>query len=205
MKKRIAGALILGLAVIPAGIALADTSQFGQTISGGTLATFIGDASGVVVGSPSVSFTAKTISNAVQTSTGTYGSNTQRIYVDNPGGADNGWTLALAATSGPTGTWTSGSDTYPFNAASSGLGQLTVDATPGTITAEVGTTTGITKGSPSTFSGGLNTPANLLTAATGADNINRVYLTGVSASQTIPASTPAGSYTINFTQTVTAT
>ena len=184
--------------------ALTDSTLFSQQINAGTLSTFIGDASGVDVASPNVVFPAQTVSNAVQTSAGTYGTNTERIYVDNPGGGDNGWTLSFAATSGASATWTSGGNTYPFNAATSALGQLTINATPGTLTAVVGTTTGITKGTSGTFSGGANTPISLLAAAAGSDNIARVYLTGVTASQTIPASQVAGSYTIDFTQTAVA-
>lgn len=184
--------------------ALTDSTLFSQQINSGTLSTFIGDTSGVEVTTPNVVFPAKSVSTGVQTSAGTYGTNTERIYVDNPGGADNGWTLSLAATSGASATWTSGGNTYPFNAASSALGQLTINATPGTLTADVGTTTGITKGTSGTFSGGTNTPIGILAASAGSDNVARVYLTGVSASQTIPASQVAGSYTIDFTQTAVA-
>lgn len=184
--------------------ALTDTTDFSQQINAGTISTFIGDTNGAEVTSPNVAFSARTVSNTVQTSTGTYGTASERIYVDNPDGADGGWTLSLAATGGASATWTSGGNTYPFNGASSALGQLTIDASVGTLTASVGGTTGITKGTSSTFSGGTNGPVTLLTAAAGADDVNLVYLTGVSASQTIPAGTPTGTYTINFTQTVAA-
>lgn len=184
--------------------ALTDTTDLSQTISAGTLATFIGDTSGNEVASPSIGFAAKTISGSTQTSAGTYGSNTQRIYVDNPGAVTgaNGWTVTFAATSGASATWTSGGDTYPFNGATSADGQLTVDPSGGSLTADVGSTTGITLGTSSTFSGGSNTPITIMSASSTADDINKVYLTGVSLSQTIPAATPAGTYTINFTQTV---
>lgn len=207
-KLKLSAVLIAAVAVVGGGssayAALTDSTNFTQQINAGVLSTFIGDATGTEVTTPNVVFPAKTVSNAVQTSAGTYGTATERIYVDNPGGANNGWTISLAATGGPTAKWTSGANNYAFNGTTSALGQLTINATPGTITAEVGTTTGITKGSTGTFSGGLNTPINILSAAAGSDDINRVYLTGVSASQTIPASTPAGTYTIDFTQTALA-
>lgn len=211
MNKRIkiTSALAVAVVVVVGGAssvyaALTDSTNFSQQINAGTLSTFIGDTTGAEVTSPNVVFPAKIVSNTVQTSIGTYGTNTERIYVDNPGGANNGWTLTLAATGGPTAKWTSGANTYAFNGTTSALGQLTINPTPGTLTAEVGTLTGITKGSSGTFSGGLNTPITILTAASTADDINRVYLTGVSASQTIPGSTPAGSYVIDFTQTAAA-
>src|SRR6476620_10907082 len=84
----------------------ASTSDFSQTINAGTLTTDIRDASRVSVTSPSVSMSAKTFSfncpSGGSASTGTFGSSTQRIYVDNPNAANNGWTLTLAATSGAT-------------------------------------------------------------------------------------------------------
>lgn len=184
--------------------ALTDSTNFSQSITAGTLSTFIGDASGNEVTTPSVSFSAQAVSNQTETSTGTLGTSTQRIYVDNPGAVTgaNGWTVTFAATGGAAAEWTSGGNTYPFNGATTDDGQLTVNPATGAITAEVGGTTGITLGTSATFSGGTNTPITLLNAASTADDINRVYLTGVSLSQSIPASTPAGTYTLDFTQTL---
>lgn len=204
-KPRIVLATFLGVALVATGAAVyADTTDFSQTITAGTLSTFIGDTGGSEVTSPNVSFASTTVSSSMQTRTGTYGTNTERIYVDNPGGADNGWNVTLAATAGASATWTSGGDTYPFNGASSAAGQLTIDPSTGSITGVVGGTTGVTLGSTGTFSGGTNTPITIV-SGDGSVDIQRVYVTGVSASQTIPAAQPAGSYTINFTQTVTAT
>jgi len=188
--------------VASAASVYAASTNLSQLIGAGTISTFIGDSSGAVVASPSVAFDSKNVSNQVQTSTAQLGTDSQRIYVDNPGGADGGWTVSLAATSGPTATWTSGSDTYAFNGAASGDGQLTVDPSGATITAEVGGSTGISVGSSATFSGGSNTPVTLYSANSSADHISRTYLTGVSLSQTIPSSTPAGTYSISFTETV---
>lgn len=180
-------------------------SNLTQTINAGVLSTSVLDAGGSVVASPSFAMTAGTVSTtSQQTVTGTFGSNTQRITVDNPGASATGFTLTLAATSGASATWTSGGNTYPFNAASASLGQLTVNATPGTLTPVVGTATGISKGGSTTFSGGTNTPVSLLNAGATSDDLWNGYLTGVTLSQTIPAATPAGSYSISMTQTVTA-
>src|SRR5688572_23548590 len=80
----------------------ANTTDVTQTINAGTLSTDIMDASRVTVGSPSFAMSAKTFSFDCQAggsaSTGTLGSNTQRVYVSNPDGADSGWTLTMAAT-----------------------------------------------------------------------------------------------------------
>lgn len=210
MKKLIkvvaVAAFAFGVVVVPSSVhaALTDTTNLTQAITDGTIATFIGDTGGSEVVTPNVSFPSQTVSALMQTSNGTFGTNAQRIYVDNPGGADNGWTLALAATSGPGTDWTSGGNTYAFDAATAANGQLTVNPSVGTITAALGTTTGISLGSSATFNNGVVDSVGLMSAAAGADDVNRVYLTGVSMSQTIPAGTPAGSYTIDFTQTVAA-
>lgn len=208
MKKKVTiMAVAAGIVLVSAPTtyaALTDSTNFSQQINAGVLSTFIGDTSGAEVASPNVGFSNVTVSTSTQTSTGTYGTNTQRIYVDNPGGANNGWTLALAATGGPSAVWTSGGNTYAFNGASAALGQLTVNPAAGTITPVVGTATGVSLGSSGTFSGGTNTPVGLLSASSGSDDISRVYLTGVGVSQTIPAAQVAGSYIIDFTQTAAA-
>ena len=184
--------------------ALTANSTLTQSINAGTLSTDIRDASNVIVAAPSFDMGATNISTAMQTTTGTFGTNTQRISVDNPGGADGGFTITLAATTGPTATWSSGANNYPFNGAAAANGQLTIDPSAGTWVARTGTIDTITKGTSATFSGGLNTPISLATASAALEDIWNGYVTGIGLSQTIPASTPAGIYTISMTQTVAA-
>lgn len=190
-----------------------------QTISAGTLTTDIRDASRVSVASPVFPITAASFSFNCQTSTGTIGSNTQRIYVDNPSSANNGWTLTIAATSGATATWanTGSTQTLDFNDptssgcsdgadADSKAGQMTLNAAAGTLTTDCSTcsTTSITKGTSTAFSQGSTDSITLLNAAAASDDVGRWYLTGVGVSQTIPAEQPADSYSIGLTATVTA-
>ena len=230
MKKQIQKLLSLtvisGLLTLFFGfgsIVASPTTQFGQTINSGTLATDMRDASRVTIASPSITMSAAAFSFDCQTggsaSTGTFGSNSQRIYVDNPSAANNGWTLTLAATSGATTTWTDGSKILDFNdptGSTAGCddgvdtdtakGQMTVDASVATLTADCTTcsTANITKGSSTAFSEGVTNTITLLNAAAASDNVGRWYLTGVSISQTIPAEQEAGNYTINMTLTATA-
>lgn len=224
--KKIKYVAALAMAILVAGgvpltALAANNSTFNQTINAGVLSTDILNASQATVASPSVSMTAKGFSFTCQSggnaSTGTFGSNSERIYVSNPDAADNGWTLTLAATSGATAVWTAGGNTFDFNdSGSSGCsdgadadtkgGQLTVDPSAGTITTDCGscTATNITKGSSTAFVQGTTDSITLLTAAAGSDDVWRGYLTGAGLSQTIPAETPAGSYSINMTLTATA-
>jgi len=217
----IAISAIVVVSCIPHTVFAANNSTFNQTINAGTLTTDILDASRNTVASPAVAMSAKNFSFNCQSSgsasTGTFGTNTERIYVTNPGAANNGWTLALAATSGATAVWTSGGNTFDFNdAGGSGCtdgadadskgGQLTVDPSAGTITTDCGTcvATNITKGSSTGYVEGTTDSVTLLNAAAASDDVWRGYLSGAGLSQTIPAETAAGTFTLNMTLTVTA-
>jgi hypothetical protein len=220
-------ALVLALivATVAGGnyVFAASTSDFSQVISAGTLTTDIRDASRVTVASPSVTMSAKTFSFDCQSggsaSTGTFGTNTERVYIDNPDAADNGWTLAIAATGGATSLWQNAGTTanFDFNdAGGSGCtdgadadtkgGQLTINAAAGSTTTDYSgsSTTGITLGASTAFVQSSVDSITIVTAANTSADIWRGYITGVSMSQTIPAEQAADTYTINLTLTVTA-
>lgn len=227
MKKQeiIKKILCLGLSFFAFNsvVLAAPTPTLTQTITNGVLSTDILDASRNPVASPSVAMSSKAFTFDCQTganaSTGTLGTNTQRVYVTNPGGANNGWTLTIAATGGATSTWANGGATrrIDFNDASgsgctdggdadSNAGQITLDPLAGTLTTDCTscTTTGVTKGSVTAFAEGSTDTITMLNAAAGSDDIWRGYLTNTGISQVIPAETPADSYTVNFTLTATA-
>lgn len=223
---------ILSICLVISGFALfggiafaASDSDFSQTINAGTLATDIKDASRVTVANPAVAMSSVGFSFNCQSggsaSTGTFGTNTERVYVSNPDAADNGWALTIAATGGPTDTWDGGSPPeFDFNdAGTSGCtddgttadadslaGQMTIDPSVGTLTADCATcvTTNVSKGSSDAFDEGGPDDITLLNAASNSDDVWRGYLTGVSVKQTIPAEQPADTYTINLTLTATA-
>lgn len=201
----------------------ASTSDLSQSINDGTLTTDIKDASRNSVASPSISMSAVSFSYACLSGgsapTGTLGSNSQRLYVDNPGAANNGWTLTLAATTGPTARWqnTGNTNNYDFNDSGSAgctdgadtdtkAGQLTINPAVGTLTTDCATctTANITKGSSAAYVESTTDSITLLNAAALSDDYGRWYLTGVGLSQTIPAEQAVDSYTLNLTLTVTA-
>lgn len=203
----------------------ANNTDLSQTINAGTLTTDIRDASRVTVASPNVAFSAAAFSfdclSGASRPSGTFGTGTERIYVDNPGAANDGWTLSLAATGGATDTWDNAGVTeqYDFNdpgGAPAGCGdggdtdgfagQLSVDPTTGTLNTDCGScvTTNITLGSASAYNEGTTDSITLLNAAAGSDDIGRWYLTGVDMDQTIPAEQTPDSYTVNMTLTVVA-
>jgi len=207
-----------------ASVYAANTPDLTQTISAGSLTTDIRDASRVPVGSPAVAFSGVTFSfdclSGASRPSGTFGTGTERIYVDNPDAADDGWTLAFAATGGATEDWDdAGSNNYDFNDpggapagcgdggdADSEIGQLSVDPTTGSTTTDCGScgTTGITLGSASAYNQGTVDSITLVNAAAGSDDIGRWYFTGLDLDQTIPAEQPPAAYTLNMTLTVTA-
>ncbi len=197
-------ALVAVAALAPlANAATTATSTLSQVIDAGTLSTDIRDASNVIVLAPSFDMSARSISTSQQTSTGTFGTATQRISVDNPGGANAGFSLTLNATDPTNGKWVSGANNYDYKGAAS-AGQLTVDPSTSTWTALTGTTTNITVGTSAAFTGATSSPITLATASAALEDIWNGYVTGIGLSQTIPANTPAGTYTISMTQTVTA-
>lgn len=180
--------------------ALSAPSTLTQVIDDGTASTDIRDASGTVLVTPTVGMTSTLLSTSQQTTTGTFGSNTQRITVDNPGGANNGWSLALNATTPGTGKWVSGGNEYLYNGDAS-TGQLSVNPAVATITPTVGGSTGVSLGTASAFTGSGS--ITLMSASAASADIWNGYITGIGLSQAIPANQPAGTYSLSLTQTLT--
>lgn len=224
-KRAIAVVGILSLFIAPMSAGAAPSTDLTQVITAGTLSVDILDASRVAVAAPTAAMTAKTFSFDCQfggsASTGTFGTNTQRIYASNPSAATpNGWNVTMAATAGPTGIWanTGTTKTYDFNdAGGTGCtdgadadalsGQMTVNPTAGTLTTDYSgsSVVGITKGSSTSFVEGTTNSVTLLAASNTAPNPWRGYLTGTTISQSIPAEQGVdATYKINMTMTITA-
>lgn len=203
--------VVVGSATVltPAIVFASNTPNLTQTVNAGTLSTNIYQSDdSTPVASPAVAFSALNRAFTCQTSTATLGDANNKVNVTNFG-ANNGWTLAIAATSGFTATWTSGSDTYKFNdATGSGCtnGQLTVDPSVGTVTTDCSTTCNgvtVTKGASTAFNHATSTDSvTLMSASSG--TAWEGYLTGVALSQKIPPSQVSGSYSLGMTITVTA-
>ena len=197
------------LSLVPAIVGASPQGRLNQTINAGVLSTDIIDAGGTPVTSPSFNMAATSIQTTCQTITGTYGSSTQRVAVNNPGGANAGWTLAITATGGASAQWVSGGNQYSYNtAAGTGCtsGQMTLNPVAATLGLDGSSTaTGVTKGAQASFVNGTTNSITLMTADASSQDIWSGYLTGIGVSQKIPASTPAGTYVIDLTQTVAAT
>lgn len=214
------GLLVVGITVgLGVQAFAASNTNVTQTINMGTLASDIRDASRQTVANPTFALSATNFSFDCQTTTGLLGSDSQRIYVDNPGAANAGWTVTIAATGGATTTWQNAGTTRSFDfndpttaGCTDGAdtdtvgGQLTLNPSAGTLTADCTgcSTTNITKGSSTAYSEGTADSVTLLNAAAASDDAGRWYLTGVGLSQKIPAEQYVDSYTINLTITTTA-
>lgn len=203
----------------PAHLFASSTTNVTQTINAGTLATDIVDGSYVSVSSPSVALGAVAFSFTCQSSSGTLGTASQQIYIANPDAADNGWSLTLAASGGATAVWDSAGTDLDYNDsggsgctdgadADSLAGQLTVDASGGTLA--VGgcsscATSNISLGSSAAFVQGTTNSITIATGSAASNDIGDWTIRGVSLSQTIPAEQPAANdYDINLVLTVTA-
>lgn len=198
----VVASVALGTGTATVQAALTADSKLTQAITAGVISTDVRNSSGGIVALPSFAMTAVSASTSTQTATGSFGDNNQRITVDNPGGANNGWTLSLNAKVPGTTKWASGGNNYNYNGNST-TGQLTVNPAVGTLTASIGGTANVTLGSQASFTG--TTPITLISAAAASADIWNGYVTGIGLSQAIPAAQPLGTYTIDMTQTVAAT
>ncbi len=225
MQTKLEKSLSLGLKLsslfllLQVGIAYAaNTVSLSQTISDGVQAVDFVDSDGASVGSPSVSFAGLTFSSTYQTGTGTMGTASQKIRVSNPT-SDATWTVSIAATSGTTALWTTGSVTYDFNdSGTTGTDDADTDTKGGrlTINPSVATvagipdddtcspSTGITKGSSAAFQE-VATQVSSITLLTGGSSATTYCswdMTDISLSQVVPGRQPSGTYSLGFTVSI---
>lgn len=198
-----------------AGNATAYSTKICATGAGaGTLTVDIVDVGGNPVSNPSVAMSEASFSFAYQTVNGALGTSSERIRVENT--TDNPmWTLDIAPTLGPTSFWDGISKDYDFNDPTPSVGdgsdadnlggQMSIDPLEAVITPKSGcSTSGLTLGSPSSYSEGVVDSITLLSAGASAGTNCYYDIVGVDVSQTIPAEQLVGNYLINMTLTITA-
>ncbi|MGH7196876.1 MAG: hypothetical protein ACREGJ_03895 [Candidatus Saccharimonadales bacterium] len=211
--------------VEPGGVALEDTMAteggwgaaftYHQNFSVGSLTVDIVDGSGNPVTSPSLAMSAISSGGSCQTSTGTFGTASEKIRVNNTTAAAP-WVLSVAATAGSTSDWSSGTANYDFNDSSGSgctdggdsdslVGQLSINPSGATSTPQAGcTNTGVSLGGSSAFVEGTTNSITLASASSSAATNCYWDFTGIALSQTVPELLPAGTYTIQMTLTVVA-
>lgn len=115
MKKALALFVVsfsLGILLTRPHAEAAKTVTFQAVINQGVLLADIRDQQGQTIPNPALdlgrvvnSFECRTTEHALS---GALGSQTQRIYVDNPRAAFDGWTLTIATEAGTEATWSGG-------------------------------------------------------------------------------------------------
>lgn len=189
------------------------------TAPSASLGIDIVDASGASVTSPSFAFINMTTPFVCASSAATLGTASQRVRVKNTTNTP-GWSLSIAATGGSSALWSAGTPKYDFNdgagspaGCSAGLdsdtygGQMTIDASTGTITprsVSTCSTTGVNKGSTAAFVEDTVNAITLMNASASADIGCFWELTDVDVTQRIPGGQVAGAYSLNLTMTVVA-
>jgi hypothetical protein len=164
--------------------------------AGGSLSVDIVDAGGVAVVSPTVTFAAKTFDWSAQQSTSTLGISIAKIRINNTTGTP-AWTLSVAAASGPTALWESGSDNYDFNGSST-TGRLQVDPSAIVLTPQGGCSSNGISTNFSSFYFAQGTKDSIdIARANGSTDTNCYWdITGVGLTQDIPAAQALGSYSL---------
>ena len=188
------------------------TRKICASSAAGTLGVDIVDSGGTSVSSPSVSMSGATIGFGCQTTTGTFGTSSEKIRVTNSTGTAT-WTLSVAA-SAPTDLWTQGTNKFDFNdSTGSGCtdgadadaygGQLTQNPSGATVTPQSGcNNTGISLGSSNSFVQGTTDSITLVSASSGAGTGCYWDITGVGLSQKVPLEQTPTTYNVNFTVTI---
>jgi len=167
----------------------------------GTLGIDIVDAGGASVATPSVDFAPALFGWVGQQSPGTFGTAAEKVHVFN-NTTTPAWSVTLAAASGPTALWDSGTDTYDFNGAAA-VGRLLIDPSGATLTPSSGcTTTGVSLGAAQYFAEGTLDSVTLVNSDATADTDCQWNVMGVSLVQDIPARQPDGDYVLDLVLTV---
>lgn len=189
----------------------------GNIFTLGTDANILGvdivDASSVSVSAPSVTFSSLPFSFSSQTTTGTLGSASQKILVHNSTSTAT-WTLTVAATA-ITSVWSGAGGTFDFNDIGANAtdtgdadtvgGRLTVDPSVATLAGKNScSTTGVTLGSSTGFRQGVTNSITIAQGSGSASTVCEWTISGVSLSQTVPASQVGSSYSLNLVLSIVA-
>lgn len=215
LKKLGIGAIVVCLFGVPATAYAANTIniQLTQTILSGVLST--GFQAGTTAGAasvinPSFNMGAITTSNTEQTSHGSLSDNSKLLYVDNPGAAAN-WSLTVGLTSTNAGWYKSSDSTktrvYYANGTNA-QGNLSINPAVASVTDLNGTSragTSMALGTQAKLSSGNNAITIMSASGNATPGLWRGGIAGVALSQIVPPRTPAGTYSLDLTTTLTQT
>lgn len=187
------------LGVVASGVAFAAQTDLSIQINDGMISVDIVDATGNAVANPGVSMSPIAFSFREQSTTGTLGSETERVRLSNPTSVST-WSVSIAATDGATAQWSDGTTTMDYNDPAGA--KLTINPSVGAIAEALGgSTTGVSLGSSAAFSQGTVDSITLYSANNTAANFSQYDLTGVALSQVVPAKQKAAAYNLGLTLT----
>ena len=182
-----------------------------KTATGSLGLQFVDDSGATLSGSATdTAFTSLSSGVSVQQSLGQLIQSTGKKLEVGNSQTNSGWNVSLAATGGPTATWQSTGNSYPYNASTSAAGQLSVDTSGMTKTGfgndptgAACTTANLTNGTSGTFSNVVSSVT--LVAGSPSAQFNCTWRLGsIGVSQTIPANQAGGSYSLDMTLTIVA-
>lgn len=193
-------------------------TAYPQIVITGDYGVDIVDNAGTSVIAPFVSFpTGVVATTQCNLPTAMLGIPSQKLRINNDL-KTNGWNVTIAATAGPTASWTAGTSHYDYNDASGTLpgcgdggdadayaGQLRINPTSATLTPKTGcTASGLSLGPDTKFSEGAIDAITIASANASAARFCYWDVTNVALEQRIPPRTPAGAYGLDMTITMTA-
>jgi len=193
-------------------------TAYPQIVITGDYGVDIVDNAGTSVIAPFVSFpTGVVATTQCNLPTAMLGIPSQKLRINNDL-KTNGWNVTIAATAGPTASWTAGTSHYDYNDASGTLpgcgdggdadayaGQLRINPTSATLTPKTGcTASGLSLGPDTKFSEGAIDAITIASANASTARFCYWDVTNVALEQRIPPRTPAGAYGLDMTITMTA-
>ena len=160
------------------------------------------DSSGNSVSYPLVEMSPASYSFAVQTVSGTLGTQAEKIQLTNLT-PHSLWSVSIAPSLGASALWKDSSynQSFDFNA-SPELGRLSIDPSSGIMSrADGGNTSGVALGVPSFFNEGITESITLFSSSS-ASPFHVYYLENVALEQSIPELQEKGDYKLELTLTV---
>lgn len=213
-------AIAVGCFLSVSTFVLASTAvNFQMVINPGVLAVNMVDENFNPVATPTVNMGSKFQSNVCQIATSILGTATQKIYVKNPGVANNGWVVTLSAASSGD-TWQGDAARFDFNDSSSSwctdwsdtdiyAGQMTVNPVVGNLSLWLCSLScvggGVILWSAASFQEWSIDTITLLSAAAESSDSADWILQGINIAQTIPQNQSVSeNYTLDLYLSVTA-
>lgn len=168
-------------------------------VSEGVISVDIVNALGDIVETPKVLMSPISYKFDSQVTSGTLGTNSEKIRLSNPTGVSS-WSVSIAASEGENAQWKDDQGhTINYNTTQT---SMSINPSSGVITkVDGGEITGLSLGSQASFSQGNVSSITLFSANENAQSFSQFDLENIIIQQIIPPKQPSGNYEFNFTIT----